>query len=209
MVVACSQPGTAPCGQVFSLQNLIYPRHISKVGKVDKVDSTHRFVLAQGFHQIAGIWGLLGHDGTLRLYGELTADPDHPRVRPIEAYRALLSSMQPGWTLRWLQIFWPDPHPREHFIKTVRNWSGFNESCDLLHQSLQIFLEEAALPYLRRTILEFQMPITKNGDGLDGGCRSWWAGLPSLLVPYGLVFMELSADEIQILAYQIMNPELE
>lgn len=87
-----------------------------------EIGSSQSFVIAQGFRQIGEHWGLIGHDGSLRLFAQLTADPDRPAVRPVEAYQTMLSSMQPGWTMRWLQIFWPDPTPRKHFFEHAENW---------------------------------------------------------------------------------------
>ena len=79
------------------------------------IGSTRTFVLAKGFTQVGAHAALIGEDDTRRLFAELYADPDRPEVRPQEAYQAVLSSMQPGWTLRVLQLFWPDPEPRLEF----------------------------------------------------------------------------------------------
>ncbi len=62
------------------------------------VGSTHPFVLSKRIVQV-------GDDDAKRLFAELYADPDRPDARPQEAYQAPLSSMQPGWTLRLLQLF--------------------------------------------------------------------------------------------------------
>ena len=77
-----------------------------------EVGTTHTFVLGKGVVQVGALAALLGDDDTKRLFAELYADLDRPEVRPQEAYQAILSSMQPGWTLRLLQLFWPDPAPR-------------------------------------------------------------------------------------------------
>jgi len=63
------------------------------------IGSTRTFVLAKGFAQVGAHTALIGEDDTSRLFAELYADPDRPDVRPQEAYQAVLSSMQPGWTL--------------------------------------------------------------------------------------------------------------
>ena len=68
------------------------------------IGSTRDFVLAKGFTQVGTHAALIGEDGTRRLFAEIYADPDRPEVRPQEAYQAILSSMQPGWTLRLLQF---------------------------------------------------------------------------------------------------------
>ena len=86
------------------------------------VGSTRAFVLAKGFTQVGNHAALIGEDDTRRLFAEIFADPDRPEARPQEAYKAILSSMQPGWTLRLLQLFWPDPEPRLEFQKQVEWW---------------------------------------------------------------------------------------
>jgi hypothetical protein len=77
--------------------------------KEQAVSSTHTCVLTKGFTQVGQHAALIGDDNTKRLLAELYADPDRPAARPQEAYQASLSSMQPGWSMRVLQSFWPDP----------------------------------------------------------------------------------------------------
>jgi hypothetical protein len=169
-----------------------------------EIGSSQSFVIAQGFRQVGEHWGLVGHDGSLRLFAQLFADPDRPEVRPGEAYQALLASLQPGWTVRWLQIFWPDPLPREKFFEHAQNWSeqgGGGEGFELLRQGLLLFIQEAPLPFIRRTMIEFLSP------GEAG--MAWWTGLPGLLGAYRVRFKPLSPDEIQELARRIFNPEFE
>ncbi|MGD2156077.1 MAG: hypothetical protein PVG14_03030 [Anaerolineales bacterium] len=169
-----------------------------------EVDSSQTFVVAQGFRRVGVHWGLIGHDGSMRLFVELTADPDRPDVRPVEAYRELLSSLGPGWTVRWLQIFWPDPIPRRKFCEHVRGWNGEaieREGHMLLRQGLLLFAQEAALPFIRRTVLEFLSP---GDEGV-----AWWDSLPGLMGTYGVKAKSLSPAEIQELARWIFNPELE
>ena len=169
-----------------------------------EIGSSQSFVIAQGFRQVDEHWGLIGHDGSLRLFAQLTADADRLAVRPVEAYRALLSSLQPGWTLRWLQIFWPDAIPRKAFFEYAQHWcepGEEGEGRELLRQGLLLFVQEASLPFIRRTILEFVSP------GQEG--LAWWSGLPGLLEVYGVSVEPLSLDEIQDLARWIFDPELE
>jgi len=183
-----------------------------------KVGSSQSFVLARGIQQIGEYWVLIGEDGRQRLFAELTADPDRPDVRPIDAYRALLSSMQPGWTVRTLQIFWPDPLPRQAFFEQFERWNagdndnesegrrpvpkGDAEGVQLLRQSLSLFLQESPLPFVRRTIMEFV---------LVGGAEnlSWWEGISAAIQTYGVKVTPLSADEIQTLARWVFNPALD
>src|SRR5512140_1323790 len=88
----------------------------------EEIGFTQSFVLARGFEQVDGFDTLVGHDGKKRVFAQLTADPDRPEVRPEAAYLQMLNSMQPGWKLRILQIFWPDPLPRQKFYDLVETW---------------------------------------------------------------------------------------
>ena len=107
------------------------------------IGSSRTFVLAKGFTQVGDHSALIGEDDTKRLFAEVYADPDRPDVRPGEAYKALLSSMQPGWTLRLLQLFWPDPEPRLEFQKQVQQWeTPVNEGLDILYQCLSLAGQE-------------------------------------------------------------------
>jgi hypothetical protein len=169
-----------------------------------QVGQSQGFVLAKGFRPVGDQVVLMGHDGSQRLFAELTADPDHLSVRPQEAYKALLASMQPGWKLRLLQISWPDPQPRQIFRGQVDEWkkpTEDGEGLKLLHEGLSLFLDEAPLPYMRRTILEFV--------ALTDESFTWWEGLPGLLTPYGLQVGYLQQKEVETLAQLIFNPHLE
>ena len=172
-----------------------------------KVGSSQNFVLARGIQQVGEYWVLIGEDGRQRLFAELTADPDRPDVRPIDAYRALLSSMQPGWTVRTLQIFWPDPLPRQAFYEQFEQWNtgsadNEHEGTQLLRQSLSLFLQESPLPFVRRTIMEFV--LVSGAESL-----SWWEGISAAIRTYGVKVTLLSADEIQTLARWVFNPALD
>jgi len=89
-----------------------------------EVGKTQDFVLGQGFQELDGYIALVGQDGSQRLLAELSADPDRPEVRPQDAYRELLASLAPGWTVRLLQVTWPDPQPRQAFLAQVETWGG-------------------------------------------------------------------------------------
>ena len=145
------------------------------------VGTTLTFVLSKGFTQVGAHTGLIGEDDTRRLFAEIYADPDRPEVRPQEAYQAVLSSMQPGWTLRLMQLFWPDPKPRLEFQKQVQSWKPPDaEGLDILHQGLQLAIQEYPLPFVRRTVLEFVLPGDEGTawwEGTSGTvCRLWIAG---------------------------------
>ncbi len=166
-----------------------------------QVGTTHNFVLAQGFAKVGPYDALLGVDGSKRLFAELVADPDRPDVRPAEAYQAILTSMQPGWTLRVLQVFWPDPVPRDAFLSQAKQWwDGSSEGLSILHQGLLLGIQATPLPFSRRTILEFSCP---GGDGMD-----WWGGLGHLCRSYGIQCAALNAQHITVLAQRVCGPEL-
>lgn len=145
---------------------------------------------------------LIGEDDTRRLFAEVFADPDRPDVRPGEAYRAILSSMQPGWTLRLLQLFWPDPQPRVEFQKQVMQWKPpATEGLDILHQGLLLAVQEYSLPFVRRTVIEFVLP---GDEGI-----AWWEGLNGLCAGFGLKVRYLDQDAIEGLTRWVLNPTLE
>ena len=166
------------------------------------VGVSHQFVLARGLTEIGRHAALVGEDDTKRLFAELYADPDRPEVRPQEAYQAMLSSMQPGWSLRLLQMFWPDPVPRLAFQERVEKWGTLSgEGLDILFQGLSMSVQEQPLPYNRRTILEFVLP---GDEGV-----AWWEGLSGLCLGFGLRFSTLSGEDIVVLARKVMNLNFE
>ena len=167
-----------------------------------QVGSTRTFVLAKGFAQVGSQTALIGEDDTRRLFAEVYADPDRPDVRPQEAYQAVLSSMQPGWTLRLLQLFWPDPEPRLEFQNQIKKWTSHDtEGLDILHQGLLLAVQEYALPFVRRTILEFVLP---GDEGI-----AWWEGLAGLCAGFGLKVHYLDQSEVEGLTSWVLNPNLE
>jgi len=166
------------------------------------IGSTRTFVLAKGFAQLGSHAVLIGEDDSKRLFAEIYADPDRPEVRPQEAYQAVLSSMQPGWTLRILQLFWPDPEPRLEFQHQVQNWSKPGaEGLDILHQGLTLAIQEYPLPFVRRTVLEFVLP---GDEGI-----AWWEGLSGLCAGFGLKVRYLDQFAVEGLTRWILNPSLE
>jgi hypothetical protein len=165
------------------------------------IGSTRTFVLSKGFTQVGSRSALIGEDDTRRLFAEMYADPDRPEVRPQEAYQGILSSMQPGWTLRLLQLFWPDPEPRLEFLKQVQRWKTPDvEGLNILHQGLLLAIQEYPLPFVRRTILEFVLP----GD--EG--KAWWEGLSGLCAGFGLRVGYLDQAAIEELTRWLLNPNL-
>jgi hypothetical protein len=171
------------------------------------IGSTRTFVLAKGFTQVGGHAALIGEDDSRRLFAELFADPDRPEVRPQEGYQAMLSSMQPGWTLRLLQLFWPDPAPRLEFQKQVQTWkTPQTEGLDILHQGLALAIQEYPLPFVRRTVLEFVVP----GQDTKGHEQvAWWEGLSGVCIGFGLRLNYLDQSAIRALSGWVLNPSLE
>jgi hypothetical protein len=166
-----------------------------------EVGTTHHFVLSKGFTQVGNLDALIGADGTKRLFTELFADPDRPDVRLQEAYQAILSSMQPNWTLRLLQTFWPDPSPRLAFQRQAQGWrKPASDGLDILHQGLLLSTEQFPLPFGRRTILEFAFP---GDEGL-----AWWEGLGGLCQGFGIRVWHLTAPEIQALLKWVFAPSV-
>jgi hypothetical protein len=166
-----------------------------------EVGTTHQFVLVRGFTKVGAHAALVSADGTKRLFVELFADPDRPDVRPAEAYQAILTSMQPGWTLRLLQLFWPDPAPREAFYQQVNQWQdGKSEGLSILRQGLLLSIQQSPLPFSRRTILEFVFP---GAEGL-----AWWDGMRGMCQGFGVRAQPLASEEIQRLVQWIFNPAL-
>jgi len=169
---------------------------------MNDVGTTHAFVLSKGFAQVGNHSALMGEDDTKRLFAEVYADPDRSDVRPQEAYKAILSSMQPGWTLRLLQLFWPDPEPRLEFQKQVQRWNTpATEGLDILHQGLSLAVQEYPLPFVRRTVMEFVL----SGDG----GIAWWEGLGGLCAGFGLRIRYLDRTAIEGLTRWGLNPDLE
>lgn len=166
-----------------------------------EIGSTRTFVLAKGFTQVGGHAALIGEDDTRRLFAEVYADPDRPEVRPQEAYQAILSSMQPGWTLRLLQLFWPDPEPRLEFQKQVRQWgTAGTEGLDILRQGLALAVQEYPLPFVRRTVFEFILP---GDEGV-----AWWEGLVGLCAGFGLKVRYLDRILVRDLYHWVLDPDM-
>lgn len=166
------------------------------------VRSTHEFVLTQGFCNIGNFKALVTNDGKQRLFAELVADPDRPDVRAADAYRSVLASMQPGWGIRILQVFWPDQRPRQLFQEHLQKWpTPKTEGTSLLYDSLVYSADSIPLPFSRRTILEFVYP---GNEGL-----TWWEGLVGIFRSYGVLMQYLNPTEVQQLIYRIFNPMVE
>jgi hypothetical protein len=168
------------------------------------IGETRPYVMGKGFTRVDNSYdALIGYNDSKRLFAEIEANPDRPEVRPQDAYATLLTSMQPGWTLRFLQIFWPDPLPRRSFQEEVEGWAKPNsEGLEILREGLLLAIEESSLPFIRRTIIEYVLP--PNNEGL-----AWWGSIPGMCLGYGIEVAFLNSEEIQALAQWILNPGLE
>lgn len=166
-----------------------------------KIGPSQQFVISRGFRD--GI--LIGVDGTARLFLELTADIDRTEVRPMAAWRDLISSLPPGWTVRVLQAVWPDPAPRAAFRRTVEEeWTRpAHEGQQLLYDTFHHFLEEVSLPFLRRTIVELAVPTGALEDAF-----SFVDGTIAMLAGYGVRAEVLDESAIRTLTRGIFNPEV-
>jgi hypothetical protein len=92
---------------------------------------TQIFVNAQGFKQIGNREVLVDAAGHGRVFLELSTDADLARSDPEAAYKHLLTTMEPGAQIRFLQIHWPDAGPREDFTTQTFAWPQPEHSMNL------------------------------------------------------------------------------
>jgi hypothetical protein len=167
----------------------------------EELGYSQSFVLAKGFTLVDTFDALIGHDDTRRLFAQLSADPDRPEVRPNDAYLSLLNSMQPGWTIRVLQIFWPDPLPRQKYFDLVQRWPpAQHEGTSILLDGLSLAVQEQGIPYTRKTIIEFLHPVPEG--------TPWWQSIPEICATHGVHVKYMTREEVEALAYWIFNPNL-
>lgn len=167
----------------------------------EEIGYTQSFVLGKGFASVDEFDALIAHDNTKRLFAQLSADPDRPDVRPNDAYLSMLSSMQPGWIIRVLQIFWPDPLPRQKFLELVQGWPQAQyEGTSILLDGLALAVQAQGIPYTRKTVIEFVHP------GPEG--TPWWQSIPEMCATHGVQVKYMMREEIEALTYWIFNPNL-
>ena len=167
----------------------------------EDIGYTQSFVLAKGFTIIDEFDALIGHDNTKRLFAQLSADPDRPDVRPNDAYLSMLISIQPGWIIRILQIFWPDPLPRQKFLELIKGWPQAKyEGTSILLDGLALAMQQQGIPYTRKTVIEFVYP------GPEG--TPWWQSIPEICATHGVQVKYMKREEIEALSYWIFNPNL-
>jgi hypothetical protein len=109
--------------------------------------------------------------------------------------------MQPGWIIRVLQIFWPDPLPREKFFGLVQGWpQSKHEGRSILLDGLALAIQQQGIPYTRKTVIEFVHP---GPEGIP-----WWQSVPEICATHGVQVKYMTREEIEALAYWIFNPNL-
>ncbi len=179
----------------------MFKKPVAPPPEQEDVGYTQSFVLAKGFGTVDEFDALIGHDDTKRLFAQLSADPDRPEVRPSDAYLSLLSSIQPGWIIRVLQLFWPDPLPRQKFLELVQAWPpAKNEGTSILLDGLALAVQQQGIPYTRKTIIEFVHP------GPEG--TPWWQSIPEMCAIHGVQVKYMTKEEIEALSYWVFNPSL-
>jgi hypothetical protein len=175
---------------------------VKKRRELEEIGFTQSFVVAKGFVRLESFDALIGEDGTKRLFAQLTADPDRPDVRATEAYSVLIASMQPSWTVRVSQAFWPDPLPRAAFVNIMKGWSEprTNEGRAIHLDAMFERLQSAHLPYTRRTLIEFVYP---GPEGIP-----WWESLFDMFQTHNVRLDYLPKNDIEVYAHWVFNPEL-
>lgn len=162
---------------------------------------TQDFVVGRGFASEGDRTVFLDGDNRPRVFLEMTTDPDHPHSDPEAAYKSLLSTLEPGAEVRFLQVFWPDEQPRDRFLRQCTGWPqpGKAYLAELL-ADLGRSLGRAPLPFLRRTILE----VVIGGEGM----WEWVEGAVEILRMHGLHARELNPEEVLELARWVFEPGL-
>lgn len=164
------------------------------------IGSSQQFVAAHGFRD--GV--LVGDDGTARFFLELTADTDRPECRPVEAWLAAVQALPVGWTMRVLYAVWPDPLPRQAFLQQLETWpKASHDGRSVLADGLRLFLLEATLPYMRRTIVEIAVPFDQAEDAI-----AFLDSVIAMLTGYGVQVRVLDEEEITTLAHGLLNPRV-
>jgi hypothetical protein len=175
--------------------------------KAEPVGDTVVFVEAKGFVRLSKTDLLVAKDGTRRAMAELIADYDDPAARPNLATQYLLSTMRPGWAMRYHQVYWPDGEMREALINHVQSHMSpgqGNEVRSILYDGLLLALHpsETPLTFSRRTFIEF---FAVNEDAI-----LWWETMATTLQQnYRIQMVYLDAGAITSLSKWFMNPLLE
>lgn len=167
----------------------------------ENIGDTQAFVLGQGFVHAGEFDALVGHSNTKRLFIELFADRDRTDVRPVEAYQAILASLQAGWTMRVFQVYWPDEYPRELFLRNIRKWRAPNDGMSFLKDSLEHTIQASSIPFGRRTIIELVITGTES--------VSFWETLPAMLQQFGVQAVHLTKDDVERLAHWVFNASID
>lgn len=158
-------------------------------------------VLGHGFREIHGQLMLVDEHGAGRAFYELTADPDQAQFTPEEAFNQLVHAMQPGQTLRFLKVHWPNAGPRKAFLGQSSQWdSSVLRLHPEIYRGFEDFLVSAPLPFFGRTLMEC---VVAGEEDL-----AWIEGAAGLMRGYGIEARKLPAVELQELAFLVFNPRI-
>ena len=160
------------------------------------------FVRPLGYRQFGPFNALVDAQGWMRVLFRVQADPDNPRVRPKDAWRALLQSLPYNATVRFLLSWWPEETQRMAFVQGMTQWPQPEQPVrKALYEGLLNTAMHLPLPFERQLVLEFRVPPQE-------AQAQWLLGVPGLLATYGVLCEPLSPKDIEIFAQRVLNPEV-
>ena len=160
------------------------------------------FVRPLGYRQFGPFTALVDAQGWMRVPFRVQADPDNPRVRPKEAWRALLKSLPYNAAVRFLLSWWPEETQRMAFVQGMEQWPQPEQPMrKALYEGLLDTAMHLPLPFERQLVLEFQVPPQETQ-------AQWLLGAPGLLATYGVLCEPLSPKDIEDFAQRVLNLEV-
>jgi len=160
------------------------------------------FVRPLGYRKFGAFSALVDADGWMRVLFRVQADPDNPRVRPKDAWRALLKSLPYNASVRFLLSWWPEETQRLAFVQGMEQWPKPGHPVrKVLYEGLLDTAMHLPLPFERKLVLEFRVPPQE-------AQAQWLLGLPGLLASYGVICEPMMPEEIEALARRVLNPEV-
>jgi len=160
------------------------------------------FVRPLGYRRFGPFTALVDARGWMRVLFRVQADPDNPRVRPQEAWQALLKALPHNATVRFLLSWWPEEAQRLAFVEHARTWPEQDHpERKKLYEALLDTAVHTPLPFDRTLILEFSLPPQEQQ-------AQWLLGIPELLAGYGLTCTPVSPEGVEKLAERVFNPEV-
>ena len=160
------------------------------------------FVRPLGYRQFGPFTALVDAQGWMRVLFRVQADPDNPRVRPQDAWRALLQALPHNATVRFLLSWWPEETQRLAFVEHMQRWpEQEHPERKGLYEALLAAAVHTPLPFDRTLVLEFILPPQEQQ-------AQWLLGVPELLVGYGLNAAPMTPEDIEALAQRVFNPEV-